>query len=256
MPNPAAAIGRRANEFLANLAQFLALFYATVMAVLRLRFKGGKVVFRVLLNQVRFTGAHALVPVSIASLAIGGLVIMQASTYLPADIVVGVVPPIILREIVPLLTALILIGRSGTAIAIEIANMKLNEELAAIMKMGIPIEHFVFFPRLAGMVVSFIVLVIYADIAALFGGFYLARLTGVTPIQFNFPELLNGIQAGDIGIAALKVVIFGIVIALTSIQYGLRVTQSVREVPIVTTTAVVRSMIACLLINTFVSVYV
>ncbi len=256
MANPVREIGRHANEFLGNIVQFLSLFYATVVTVPRLRTRGARVIWSVLVNQIRFTGVHALGPVTVASLAIGGLVIMQAAAYIPADYVIRVSMIVILREIVPLLTALILIGRSGTAIAIEIANMKLNEELASILKMGIPIEHFVFLPRVAGMVISCLGLVVYADVAAVLGGYALARSAGVTPITFNLIEMLNGVEVADFAIAALKVCIFGVIIALTGIQYGLRVRQSVREVPIVTTTAVVRAMIACLLVNTFVSVYV
>jgi phospholipid/cholesterol/gamma-HCH transport system permease protein len=255
MENPATTLGRTVNERLGNIVEFLGLFYSTVVALFKLRFRGFSVVARILLNQIRFTGVHAIGPVVIASLAIGALVIMQASDYLPADYVVKVISVTLVKEIMPLLTALILIGRSGTAIAIEIGNMKLNEELAAILKMGIPIEHMVFLPRLLGMVISFLGLAIFANLSAVFGGYYLARAAGVVPITFNIEELVAGVQVDHFAIASAKVCIFGVVIALTSIQFGLRVKRSVREVPIVTTNAVVRSMIACLILNTFISVY-
>jgi phospholipid/cholesterol/gamma-HCH transport system permease protein len=256
MANPITTIGASVREWFSNIVEFLGIFYATVFAALKMRTRGARVVGRVLLNQIRFTGVHALVPVMIASLAIGGLVIMQAANFLEGFVnVPRVACAILVKEIIPLLTALILIGRSGTAIAIEIGNMKLNEELAAILKMGIPIEHLVFLPRLLGMVLSFGGLAVFANIAAILGGYYLAKFVGVVPITFNLIELVNGVQVGDVVSAALKVFIFGVIIALTSIQYGLRVKRSVREVPIVTTGAVVRSMIACLILNTFISAY-
>jgi phospholipid/cholesterol/gamma-HCH transport system permease protein len=253
--NVALGIGTWVREFLTNLTEFLAIFYATVFAVLKLRFRGARVVGRVLMNQIRFTGVHALGPITIASLAIGSLVIIQAATFLPSDYIISVSTTILIKEIIPLLTALILIARSGTAIAIEISNMKLNEELAAILKMGIPVEHFVFAPRLLGMLISFVGLVIYADFAAIIGGFWLARAADVTPITFTITEFLAGVQIDHFFQQMLKVIVFGVVIALTSIQYALRVKWSVREVPIITTTAVVRSIIACLLITVFISVY-
>jgi len=250
-------LGKVTREWFSTTIEFLALLYTTLMTAFRLRLTGWRVTLRVLLNQIRFTGVHALGPVSIASLAIGGLVIMQAANFLEGFVpsVPRVACAIIVKEIVPLLTALILIGRSGTAISIEIGNMKLNEELAAILKMGIPIEHLVFGPRLFGMVISFLDLAVYANIAAVLGGYYLARLVHVSPIMFDLAQLLNGVQVADVSIAGLKVFVFGIVIALTSIQYGLKVRRSVREIPIVTTAAVVRSMISCLIINTFISAY-
>ncbi|HVY61444.1 MAG TPA: ABC transporter permease [Planctomycetota bacterium] len=255
MENPATTLGRTVNERLANIVEFLGLFYSTLLAMFRLRLRGFSVVGRILLNQIRFTGVHAIGPVVVASLAIGGLVIMQAAAYLPADYVVSVSSAVLVKELVPVLTALILIGRSGTAIAIEIGNMKLNEELAAILKQGIPIEHMVFLPRLLGMVLSFLGLAIFANLAAVFGGYFLARAAGVVPITFNLQELVAGVQVEHFTAACIKVCVFGVVIALTSIQFGLRVKRSVREVPIVTTNAVVRSMIACLLLNVFISVY-
>jgi phospholipid/cholesterol/gamma-HCH transport system permease protein len=254
--NPATILGRRATTWILSLVEFLGLLYATLATIPKLRFTGMRVVSRVFLNQIRFTGVHALGPVTLASLAIGGLVLLQAATYLPADYVVRVAMVIVVKEIVPLLTALILIGRSGTAIAIEIAHMKLGEELAAIVEMGIAVEHLVYLPRLLGMVVSFLGLAVYANVAAVLGGYYLARSTGVVPITFNLVELLDGIEVADAANAALKVSVFAVIIALTSIQYGLRASRSVREVPIVTTGAVVRSMIACLILNSFISVYV
>jgi len=258
MANPLsslASLGSVVTERLVNLIEALALLYRTFHAMTRLRFRGFAVVGRVLLNQVRFTGVHALGPVSVAALAIGGLVLMQLVTYLPADVGVPIATVILVKEVVPLLTALILIGRSGTAISIEIGNMKLNEELAAIMKMGVPIEHFVFAPRLLGMLFSFLALAVYANVAAVVGGYFLARAASVAPITFSLYDLLQGVTVDDALVAILKVVVFSLVIAITSIQYGLRVRRSVREIPIVTTTAVVRSMIACLILNTFISVY-
>lgn len=219
------------------------------------RFRGFRVVGRVLLNQVRFTGVHALGPVCIASLAIGCLVMIEASIYLPADYVVRVTTAIVLKEIVPLLTALILIARSGTAITIEIGNMKLGEELAAILKQGIPLEHLVYAPRLVGMVVSFGGLVVFANLAALVGGYYLARAANVAPVAFSLDELLAGASVGDFAMSLAKALLFGAIIAVTSIQGALGVQRSVREIPIATTQSVVRSMIACLLLNTFISAY-
>lgn len=255
MASLAETVGATLRQRLASIVEFLALLYTTSKAIVKLRFQGFRVIGHIIVNQLRFTGVHAIGPVSVASLAIGGLVMIQGSTYVPADYVLRVTTAILVKEVVPLLTALILIGRSGTAISIEIGNMKLNEEIAAIKKMGIPIEHLVFAPRLIGMVVSFLALVIYADFSALVGGFYLARWANVTPISFRLDELLAGVQMSDFFSASFKVLLFGVVIAVTSIQYGLRVRRSVREVPIVTTTAVVRSMIACLILNTFISTF-
>src|SRR5438034_654470 len=84
--------------------------------------------------------------------------------------------------------------------------------IVAILTMGIAIEHMVFLPRLLGMVLSFLGLAIFANLAAVFGGYYLARLAGVTAIPFSIEELLAGIEVKHFNLACIKVCIFGVVI--------------------------------------------
>jgi phospholipid/cholesterol/gamma-HCH transport system permease protein len=231
--SPARFVGARAIAVFGYLVGLCALLYSTLRTTLALRGRGFRVVSGVIVNQIRFTGVHAFVPVTFASLAIGAMILIQGILFLPPDITVPISVMILVREVAPVLTALILIGRSGTAIAIELGNMKLNQELAALASMGIPVEHVVVFPRLAGMVVSFAALCVYSALAAVVGGYLAARAAT----------------------AMLKVVCFGFIVALTSVQHGFAVQQSVREIPIVTTRAVVRSMMLCIVINSFISIY-
>lgn len=75
----------------------------------------------------------------------------------------------VIRELGPLLTAFIVVGRSGTAIATELGNMSVNREVTALRLMGIPISRFVIMPRMVGMVVSMICLTLYFDVVAILG---------------------------------------------------------------------------------------
>jgi len=122
---------------------------------------------------------------------------MQVANYLPADYVVKVISVSLIKEILPLLMALILIGRSGTAIAIEIGNMKLNEELAAILKMGIPDRahglppapprHGDLVPRARHL----------REPRGGLRRLLPRRAARVVPITFSIDELVAGVQVGD-----------------------------------------------------------
>lgn len=253
--SPARSLGARAIGLVSYLAGMLGLLYATLATALALRGRGFRVVSGVIVNQIRFTGVHALGPVTFASLAIGAMILIQGILYLPPDITVPISVMILVREVAPALTALILIGRSGTAITIELGNMKLNQELAALESMGIPIEHLVVFPRLVGMVLSFLALCVYSALAAVVGGYFVARAAAVAPVTFTLGSLVEAVTVAELATALVKVACFGVVVALTSVQHGFAVKQSVREIPIVTTRAVVRSMMVCIVINSFISIY-
>src|SRR6202020_946151 len=92
------------------------------------------------------------------SLASGSIVILQSSSNLSllggGDLLGDLMVAIIVREIAPLLTALIVIARSGTAVASEIGNMRVNREIEALESMGIHPLGFIVFPRLLGGMVS------------------------------------------------------------------------------------------------------
>lgn len=246
-------IGRSVLSVFRYLSEIVELFRRTMAATVGLRPGALRVVRRLTTLQLLYTGSHAVVPLTVASIAVGTLVISQAAEFLPGDYVDAVVAPILVREVVPVLTFFLLIARSGTAITIDIASMKLNDELAALRVMDIPMEHFIVLPRLIGMIGAFLMLQIYAYAASLVGGYY--AWAGITATMPSFPllNLLAAVDFGDVGLSFLKVTLFGLVVSLTAVQHGLSVRQSRREIPIVTTQAVVRSLLLCFVINTAVS---
>jgi phospholipid/cholesterol/gamma-HCH transport system permease protein len=254
MRDAVATVGRRTTDVVRYLGESIALFARTMGLAISMRGHGFRVIRRILLMQLFFTGTQAVLPVTIASIAVGTLVVSQATEYLPGDYVVGVTAVVLVREVLPLLTAFLVIGRSGTAITIEVGSMKLGDELAALKMMGIPFEHFVLLPRLIGMIVSFQLLMAYAYVASLAGGYYV--WFGISESAASFPllDLLEGVDFKDLVLSVVKVTLFGIVVAVTSVQHGLMVEWSRRELPIYTSRSLVRSTLLCAIINTFVSV--
>lgn len=230
------------------------LAYGALKSIALVRTRGARVVWEILLAQIRFTGAQGVSLMAFASLAIGTLVLIEAVTFIPsADTVPHVVSHITIKDIAPLLTALVIIGRSGTAISVELANMKLNGEVDALVTMGLSLEHVVVLPRLLGAIVSFLGMTIVGQASALVGGYILAGLVVRPP--FGLRALVGSIELDDIGVSLLKAVLLATVIAVVCIREGLSVEASPREVPQAATRGVVRSMTICLVLNSFLSIY-
>ncbi|MBX3250880.1 MAG: ABC transporter permease [Myxococcales bacterium] len=245
------ALALGVSRYLAELVELLG---RSLYALARLTSQARRVVTRVTTLQVFYTGFQSVVPLTLASVAIGVLVLSISLRYLPVDYVQGIASIVIVREVVPLVTMFLLIGRSGTAITIEVGTMKLNDELDALQIMGIPVDQYVMVPRLLGMVIAFVLLLIYGILFGLLGGYY-----GTALVDWNLPaypvtDLLEGIEPKDFFVAVLKVALFGVIVALTAIQHGLQVQRSRREIPIVTSRAVVRSLLLCFIVNTAVSI--
>lgn len=246
--------GLRVLELIEFFTDISALTYGAIKSLFVVRTRGARVVWDILLAQVRFTGAEGAPLAAFAAMAIGTLILIEAVTFIPdGSAVPHIVALITVKDVVPLLTALVIIGRSGTAISVELANMKLNREIDALVSMGLPLEHVVVLPRLLGAILSFVGMVIVGQAAGLVGGYLIARM--VVRMPFTLPVLIQNIHADDVLVAALKSVLFGGAIAVICIREGFSVTVSAREVPQAATRAVVRSMTFSLVLNSFLSIY-
>lgn len=247
-------LGAVAISRLRAAAEILSLFYGAFAVLLLARLRGFRLVMKITIQQTLFTGVHALPLVSLASLALGSLIISQVQ-----DLAGGVVNTadvaahVFAVEVLPLVVALIILGRSGTAICVELANMKLSGELDALKTMGVPLEHVIVLPRLLAGVISGVLLTIYGFAVGLAGGYWLVKSIGSLP--FAMEALLNAVREEELIKTLVKVCFFASAIVLVSIREGYSVQASTREVPQATTRAVVRSMGLVFVLNTMISVF-
>jgi phospholipid/cholesterol/gamma-HCH transport system permease protein len=216
--------------------------------------KGFPLIFEITLRQIYFTGVQALRVVTFVSLTLGTIVIVQSGSKVGlvsggVDFVVEILVLVVLREIGPLLTAFIVIGRSGTAIAAELGNMIVAKEMEAIAAMGINPVYFVVTPRIIGVTLAVVFLNIYFNFIALIGGFVVSKLTLTLTFDAFLRELVNSLSAADLGFGVLKSVVFGVLIALTCTYHGLSVRISPIEVPQAATRGVVSAILSCVLFN-------
>ncbi len=220
--------------------------------------RGRSIIFRVLVMQVYFTGVQAIRVVGVVGIALGSVIIIQLFTQIPAGAVSGIAGKVmvlvVMRELGPLITAIIVLGRSGTAITTEIGNMIVNNELEALEMMGIDPLQFLIAPRVVGMVIALTFLFIYFVAISFLGGFLIANLVVSLPLDVFFESVFRGAAISDLSVGILKSIMFGAVIAAVAVYYGFQVRQSITEVPQVTTQSVVKSIFMIFVVNTILTI--
>jgi phospholipid/cholesterol/gamma-HCH transport system permease protein len=159
-----------------------------------------------------------------------------------------------LREIGPLLTALMISGRVGANNAAELGTMTVTEQIDALRALAIDPVAFLVVPRFIAMVTTLFLSTLYADALALLGAAYAGQvLLGVEPMTF-YNGLVSGLLGiGDVMNGLLKSVIFGIMIGLSSCHFGLSVTGGAPGVGRAVNSTVVASAAGIFVVDYFVS---
>jgi phospholipid/cholesterol/gamma-HCH transport system permease protein len=226
--------------------------YLSVRDTLRDHTQGTRTILSVLAAQIYFTGVQALPLISILALGAGALVILQSTLQLSlfggTQMMGSLLIITIVREIGPLLTALVVVARSGTAVASEIGSMRANREMEALEAMGINPLTYIVFPRLVGGVISVLCLAMYFNLIALLGGFVLAKFLPLATTQnlsfsFYLDSVAGAVDRYDLLLFLLKNTFSGVIIFIICCYQGLSVKKSPTEVPVMTTGAVVKSII-------------
>lgn len=251
-------IGRKTVEGLEFAAAVLYLGLRAFRELFSPARRGRGEVFRVITSQILFTGVDALPVVGAIALMLGLIIIIQAGITLPqvgaGAFLAKIVELTVVHELGPLLTAFIVIWRSGTAICTELGNMQVGQEIAALEAMGISLVRFLVMPRVAGVIVSMVCLTIYFDLIAILGGFLVAKVHLTIPIQVYLEEIEEALSVSDVLITLIKSVLFGFTIAVICCHHGLSVVGATTEVPQQTTRAMLNTVTACLILDIIVSI--
>jgi len=231
--------------------------YLSLRATVVDQTQGLRTIFSVVSSQIYFTGFQALPLIFVLALASGGIVVLQSASQLSllggTDLLGNLLVVIIVRELGPLMTALVVIARSGTAVASEVGNMRANREIEALEVLGINPLSYIVFPRLVGGVLSVLCLSFYFTLIALSGGFAVTWLMNEMPLSFYLDSLAQAVAFEDIWLFLVKNTFSGMIIFVVSCYQGLSVKRSPTEVPVVTTQAVVKSIIYVVVFNLTVS---
>lgn len=239
-------LGRKTiGTIMASLQLFL-MVYLSLRAALKDQSQGLRNIFNVVSMQVYFTAWQAMSIIAVLAVGVGSVLILQGLKNLAllggTDGLGSLLIAVIVRELGPLLVALIVIARSGTAVASEIGTMKVNREIDALVSLGIHPLSYIVFPRLVGGTVSVVCLAFYFNVFALLGGFLVIRPFTNVPFEFYIQILSTSFEISDIAVFFAKNLISGALIFTIPCYLGLQVKRSPHEVPQVTTKSVVSSI--------------
>ena len=159
------------------------------------------------------------------------------------------------RELGPVMVAILVTGRVGSAIAAELASMKVYQEIDALVTMNIPPERMLVLPRLAAILVMMPVLTIIGNLCGWYGGALVCKYTGFIAIEPEtyFAALKRYMEFKDVCDGLIKAEVFGFVVVLVCCNIGLNTRGGPREIGASVTKAVVISLILILVLDYFVT---
>jgi phospholipid/cholesterol/gamma-HCH transport system permease protein len=246
-------MGRKITDNVDYTIRVLLMVYLSFRAAFLDKAQSARTIFSVVSAQIYFTGWQAIPLISVLAFASGAITIIQSTTQLSllggSEMIGNLLVVIVVREIGPLLTALVVIARSGTAVSTEVGNMRANREIEALESMGINPMSYIVFPRILGGVVSVVCLCFYFIVISLIGGGLFASLIQETPFSFYLDSLVKALAVEDMFLFMVKSAFSGMIIFVVSCYQGLLVKRSPHEVPQVTTKAVVDSIIYVTIFN-------
>ncbi len=249
----AGRIGRGTISRIEHLIELCA-FASRILKLLVWRPPHGRVLLRtVIVEQIYFTAVQALSIVVPIALLIGTTLIIQFVSIASQNDLGQISVMIIVRELGPLITALIVILRSATAVTIETGYMKVLHELDSIEMSGIDPLYLISLPRLLGITTAILCLFIVFDIVAILGGWLVVWTITDLPVGNFMRQIGKAISINDILQGIVKGIVFGIVITVTSLYRGFKVRQQITDIPIATSQSSVECLFYCLILSLIIS---
>lgn len=240
-------IGKATSRTIANLKSSLA-FLGNFIGSLG-RFFTGKANYQRndLWVTMQEAGAEALPIVGLISFLIGIIFafvgVIQLNKFGAGIFVADLVAVGMVREMGPIMTGIIMAGRTGAAFAARIGTMKVNEEVDALTTLGLDPMDFLVLPRVIALVLMLPLLTIYANAVGILGGMMVSlSMLDVSATQY-WVQTKSAVTIGSIVTGLIKATVYGIVIAIAGVKSGLECGSSAQAVGTATTSAVVSGIV-------------
>lgn len=242
--------------------QGLGAFALITAGVMLTKFHVAQRLIRPLMSeQIYRAGVRLLPMVTFLGIALGLIIIGQTVALLTrvgAQNYAGtVMVTVIVRELGPILTAILVLARVGTATVVELGTARAMGEVEALEALGIDPIHYLVVPRVIGLSLSIFSLTVYLIIISVLSGYAFAFLQDV-PLRPSdyFNQLAASLQWQDFALLALKTVLFGSIIAVVTCFQGLAQPLRIEHVSGATTRAVAHCVVACIFLDAlFIVVY-
>jgi phospholipid/cholesterol/gamma-HCH transport system permease protein len=257
-PRFLSTIGRGAWNSARELGGLVAFFGEISVTAARVRTGALRGHWRQVLQHVQTAGFEALPTSALLSFFIGVVIAyQQTALFRPFGagiLVADLVGLAMLRELAPLLTAIIVAGRSGSAYAAQIGAMKMTGEIDSLRAVGVSPIELIVLPRIAALVVVLPLLTVAADVLGVAGAMLVARSELAMSSGEFLGRIARQIRPSDYLLGVGKAPVFAAVVAAVGCYQGLRVTDDVESVGRRTTAAVVQSIFLVVVADAFVLV--
>ncbi len=206
-----------------------------------------------LLANIRDAGPEALTIVGVVNFLVGAILAFVGAVQLrkfAADIFVAdLVGLAVVREMAAVMTAIIMAGRTGGAYAARIATMRGNEELDALEVVGIPVSDYIILPSVLALAITMPLLYLYGALLGMFGGFVVAMaMLNVTVLGY-LHQTIAAVTLDQFVFGFIKTFAFAVMIGLTSCRIGLLAGRSAADVGIAATRAVVVGIVGVIVMD-------
>jgi len=208
--------------------------------------------FRETVYHIEKSGFDALFIIALTSILVGLVIAYQSLVQLSqfgADIfVVDAIGIAITRELGPMITAIVIAGRSASSYTAEIGTMKITEEISAMRTMGFDPYYFLVIPRIVALMIAMPLVIFFADITGILGGMLATKAQVDISYTFFLQRLQEVLEAKHYILGIIKGPFFALIIAATGCFHGFRVTSDTESIGIETTASVVHAIffvIAC-----------
>lgn len=239
-------VGRNVMAVLRDLRDEVAFIGQVTLALVTTVFHRRAMRWPEVLRVIELAGANALPIVSLISLLVGLIIAFQAAQPLAqfgAQIfIANMIGLVMVRELGPIMTAIMLAGRSGSAFAAELGTMKVNEELNALETMGLDPVRFLVVQRIVAGVLLTPLLTIYSMFMGVLGGVVVMLVLGF-PLVAIYNQLVSGVVVGDVLLGTAKGFVFGLIVAAVGCLRGLQTKKGPSAVGESTTRSVVAGIL-------------
>ena len=247
------AMGQSAYRFRDNVLMALHILGAAVRGSQMKLGHGSGLSVPAVVSQIEATGVRAIPIIVLMSTIIGAIIAQQGAfqlRYFGAEIfVVDLVGILVLREIGVLLTAIMIAGRSGSAITAEIGSMKMREEIDALTVIGLNPIGVLVFPRLVALVIALPLLTFISNIAALGGAMFVAQTySGISPDAF-IARVRDAIDLTTVFAGLIKAPFMAIIIGVIASVEGMKVGGSAESLGHRVTASVVKSIFVVIVVD-------
>lgn len=206
------------------------------------------------LQQIYFTAVQSVLMVAFVGAALGILTMLPLYAFRVSelDLLARVMNVVLFHQVTPLVIALVVIGRSGTAITAELGELQVNQTIETLITQGIEPHQFLVLPRLFGITLSLLLLTFWANAAAVVGAGVFSVIYHEIPFAVFALTTVEGLRSIDLLAGLSLVILFGIIITLVHASFGFHARSSL-DIPRRLPQSFVISSALCVLMTVLVS---